>query len=87
MSLQSICREAIRAHLLTINPNSHLFNRVPRLGLPLSLVNKMLYDVTLDGEESSDDESDDVSGDENDGDATNMNTTDAQTLRHFCAVF
>ena len=85
MSLQNICREAIRAHLLKINPNSHLFNRMPRLGLPLSLVNYMLYDVTLDDEESSD--NDDDSGDENVDEATNLNTTDAQTLQQFCAVF
>ena len=30
--LKHICREAIRKHLLNLDPHSHLFGRVPRLG-------------------------------------------------------
>ena len=32
-SLKNVCREAIRCHLLNLNPHVHLFSRVPKLGL------------------------------------------------------
>ena len=32
--LKHLCREAIRKHLLHLDPHTHLFGRVPRLGLP-----------------------------------------------------
>ena len=34
LHLKHICREAIRKHLLNLDPHTHLFGRVPRLGLP-----------------------------------------------------
>ena len=58
VSLQSISKEAIRTHLLRLDPNNHLFGRIPKLGLPLSLVKYLLYQVSLDSEESSDDDED-----------------------------
>ena len=35
--LKVACRDAIRKHLLDLNSHEHLFNRIPRLGLPHSL--------------------------------------------------
>ena len=46
--LKHICREAIRKHLLKLDPHTHLFSRVPRLGLPSSLNRYLLYNQTLD---------------------------------------
>ena len=45
LSLKHLCREAIRKHLLVIDPHQHLFYRIPRLGLPGSLSRYLLYDV------------------------------------------
>ena len=45
-SLQNICRQAIRNHLLSIDCNSHLFNRIPKLGLPSGLNSYLLYNVS-----------------------------------------
>ena len=42
--LKHLCRETIRKHLLRIN-QVNLFVRVPRLGLPKSLTEYLLYDV------------------------------------------
>ena len=42
------CRIAIRKHLLHLDPHSHLFGRVPQLGLPTTLEEYMLFDQTLD---------------------------------------
>ena len=44
--LKHLCREAIRKHLLNLDPHEHLFGRVPRLGLPKSLTEYLLYDVS-----------------------------------------
>ena len=38
LDLKHICREAIRKHLLKLDPHAILFNRVPRLGLPSVLI-------------------------------------------------
>ena len=46
--LKHLCREAIRKHLLSLDPHSHLFGRVPRLGLPSLLNRYLLYDMSLD---------------------------------------
>ena len=46
--LKHICREAIRKHLLKLEPHTHLFGRVPRLGLPSSLSRYLLYCMSLD---------------------------------------
>ena len=35
--LKHLCREAIRKHLLELDPHENLFIRVPELGLPKSL--------------------------------------------------
>ena len=48
LCLKHLCREAIRKHLIDLDPHENLFNRIPKLGLP-SLVNEyLLYDVSLD---------------------------------------
>ena len=46
--LKHICREAIRKHLLDLDPHQHLFGRIPKLGLPSSLVQYLLYNMSLD---------------------------------------
>ena len=48
LELKHICREAIRKHLLELDPHTHLFGRVPRLGLPSLLIDYLLYDMSLD---------------------------------------
>ena len=48
--LKHLCREAIRNHLLDLDPHTHLFSRVPRLGLPSSVTDYLLYNVSLDDE-------------------------------------
>ena len=47
VDLNHLCREAIRKHLLEMDPYTHLFDRVPRLGLPRSLCAYVLYNQTL----------------------------------------
>ena len=56
INLKQLCREAIRKHLLDLDPQEHLFDRVPRLGLPRSLASYLLYNMSLD--ESDDDDDD-----------------------------
>ena len=46
--LQHLCREAIRKHLINLDPHTHLFGRVPRLGLPTLLTEYVLYNMSLD---------------------------------------
>ena len=46
--LKDLCRRAIRRHLLQINPQQHLFDRIPRLGFPFLLTEYLLYNVSLD---------------------------------------
>ena len=48
LNLKHLCREAIRKHLLKLDPHTHLFSRVPRLGLPSMLAEYSLYDMSLD---------------------------------------
>ena len=48
LNLKHLCREAIRKHLLKLDPHTHLFYRVPSLGLPSLLVEYLLYDMSLD---------------------------------------
>ena len=52
MDLKHLCREAIRKHLIDLNPHEHLFGRIPQLGLPLLVTDYMLYDCTLDSEKA-----------------------------------
>ena len=47
MCLKHLCREAIRNHLLELDPRTHLFGRVPKIGLPKSLMEYLLYNVCL----------------------------------------
>ena len=46
--LQYLCREAIRRHMINLDPHTHLFSRIPKLGLPTLLTEYLLYDVSLD---------------------------------------
>ena len=46
-TLKDMCREAIRKHLLDINPHLNLFARIPQLGLPTRLCHYLLYDEDL----------------------------------------
>ncbi len=48
--LKHLCREAIRKHLITVNPKQHLFGRVPQLGLPQSLESYLLFGISLEEE-------------------------------------
>ena len=58
-NLEHLCREAIRKHLLEMDPHENLFQRVPQLGLPSRLRDYLLYNQTLDYENSNDDDDDD----------------------------
>ena len=46
--LLPLCRETIRNHLMSLDPHTHLFIRVPKLGLPSLLRKYLLYDVALE---------------------------------------
>ena len=46
-SLKHLCRERIRKHLLCLDPHTHLFGRVPRLGLPKPLTEYLLFRMSL----------------------------------------
>ena len=48
--LKYLCREAIRKHLLNLDPHTHLFGRISRLGLdlPKSLIEYLLFYMSLD---------------------------------------
>ena len=46
--LSHLCRVAIRKYLLRLDMHTDLFDRVPRLGLPRSLTEYLLYDMSLD---------------------------------------
>ena len=48
LQLKHICREAIRKHLLKLDPHQHLFGRIPKLSLPLALINYLLFHVSLE---------------------------------------
>ena len=48
LNLKHLCREAIRKHLIDLDPHEHLFGRIPRLGLPSLLTEYLLYDCSLD---------------------------------------
>ena len=54
MCLKHLCREAIRKHLLKLDPHTHLFGRVTKLGLPKSLTTYLVYEMTLDDQISTD---------------------------------
>ena len=48
MQLKHICREAIRNHLLKLDPHQNLFGRIPKLGLPSALTSYLLYNLSLE---------------------------------------
>ena len=52
-NLQNLCRAAIRKHLLHLDPHTHLFYKVPRLGLHTSLVEYLLYCNRVPGNQSA----------------------------------
>ena len=45
--LSHICREAIREHMMKVDPHENLFYRGQQLGLPTALQEYLLYNVTL----------------------------------------
>ena len=49
LALKHLCREAIRKHLIDLDPHEHLFGRIPQLGLPSLVTDYLLYDYSLDG--------------------------------------
>ena len=52
--LKDICRQAIRKHLLNVNPRKNLFVRIRTLELPWLLTRYLLYDVSLHVESCDD---------------------------------
>ena len=48
LDLKNLCREAIKKHLLNLDPHTHLFGRIPKFGLPSLITEYLLYDCTLD---------------------------------------
>ena len=52
--LKHLCREAMRKHLINLDPHTHLIGRVPRLGLPAALKEYLLYDMSLDDRDYDD---------------------------------
>ena len=57
-SLKHLCREAIRTHLLQMDPHGNLFHRVPKLEIPPILHDYFLYDQTLDDDVDDNDDDD-----------------------------
>ena len=51
--LKHLCRESIRSHLLDLDPHTHLFGKIPKLGLPKSLADYLLYNQTLGDDEQT----------------------------------
>ena len=59
MQLKHICREAIRKHLLYLDPQSNLFSRIPFLGLPHMINQYLVYDQSLDDDSDNKDDNND----------------------------
>ena len=53
LSLKHRCRQVIRARLHEVAPHLQLFPRVPLLGLPSSLSRYLLYDMSLEEENTA----------------------------------
>ena len=47
IQLKHLCREAIRKYLIKLEPNVHLFNRIPQLDLPNIITEYLLYCVSF----------------------------------------
>ena len=58
LDLKHLCREAIRKHLIDVDPHRHLFVRIPKLGLPSLMTEYLLYDCSLDYRRAADCEND-----------------------------
>ena len=52
--LKHLCRDAIRKHLLELDQNINLFQRIPKLGLPCLLTKYLLYNMSLNTESEVD---------------------------------
>ena len=50
INLKDICREAIRNHLIEWDLHVHLFERIPRLGLPFALNAFLLYYMSIEAQ-------------------------------------
>ena len=50
-----MCRQAIRNHLIHLDPHRHLFHRIPQMGLDEILSSYLLYDVSLDDNDNQTD--------------------------------
>ena len=48
LGLKYICREAIRKHLLGLDPHLNLFDTIDQLPLPSIVKEYLLFDVSLD---------------------------------------
>ena len=48
LDLKHLCREAIRKHLIHLDPHENLFGRIPQLGLPSLVTEYLLYNCSLD---------------------------------------
>ena len=78
LQLKHICREAIRKHLLELDPHQRLFGRIPKLELSELLNRYLLFNETLDDDESPDDDQSlgddefDEAVDNNDDETSNM---------------
>ena len=56
--MKELCREAVRKHLININPTQNLFERIPQLKLPGIVTEYLLYNVSLDESDDERDEED-----------------------------
>ena len=59
LDLKHLCREAIRKHLIDLDPHEHLFGRIPQLGLPSIVMEYLMYDCSLDPETAFEEEEED----------------------------
>ena len=50
--LDHLCREAIRKHLIRLDPHTHLFKRIPLLNLP-HLTSYLLYELSIESKEAN----------------------------------
>ena len=64
LSLKHLCREAIRKHLIDLDPHEHLLGRIPQLGLPSTLEKYMLYYCDINDAAETGDDNDDSDDDD-----------------------
>ena len=53
LDLKHLCREAIRKHLIDVDPHENLFRRIPQLGLPSIVTEYLLYNCSLDSKRAA----------------------------------